>query len=308
MVNRAMGKSHKQAHARKALTRPNLTYLQWRYVRNAGRTVRAWLGRPFYADSADIAQQIAERGIVVGASDQYLSEDGRRALAQASDLVLDISRKSEVQAAIDGGSSGGSKTYLVHLIPFGHEFAADSPLLRVALDPKLLEIVSQYLGMWPRLHAISAWLNFPSEDEPQRSQLWHRDPEDLKIIKVFIYLVDVDEDRGPFCYIPETHPFGVGAGRVPKHAEKKTVTDDEMRAAIPADDWMICTGPANTMVLADTVGYHRGGKPRKGNRILVTFTYTSGTPLAKASQAPQIIGKPNWITHAVQRYALEMRG
>jgi hypothetical protein len=301
---KAMGKSHKEAHARKAITKPNLTYLRWRYVRNAGRTIRAWLDRPSYSDSARIAGEISDRGIVVGASEQYLSEQGRQALSEASDLVLGISRQSEVHAALEGRSSGGSKDYLVQLIPFGQEFSSDSPLLRVALDKKLLEIVSLYLGMWPRLNAIAAWLNFPSADEPKQSQLWHRDPEDLKIIKVFIYLVDVDENRGPFCYIPKTHPFGAGAGTVPKHAQKKTITDEEMRAAIPADGWMTCTGPANTMVLADTVGYHRGGKPRKGNRILITFTYTSGTPLAKARHAPQVKGTPSWATHAMQRHAL----
>ena len=85
----------------------------------------------------------------------------------------------------------------------------DSPLLRLALDEKLLEIVSLYLGMWPRLQSIAAWLNFPSPDQAKHSQLWHRDPEDIKLLKVFIYLDDVDANRGPFSYIPKTHPFGL---------------------------------------------------------------------------------------------------
>jgi hypothetical protein len=156
--------------------------------------------------------------------------------------------------------------------------------------------------MWPRLHAIGAWLNFPSVDPPKQAQLWHRDPEDKRLIKVFIYLADVGPDRGPFSYIPKTHPFSSGAALVPKHADRKRITDDEMRAAIPADQWITCTGPANTMILADTVGYHRGGKSTGGNRILITFTYTSGSPHDK--RALRVKGRPRWMTHAIQRYAL----
>ena len=65
------------------------------------------------------------------------------------------------------GRSTGGKDYLVQLIPWEYEHGPDSPLLRVALDKKLLEIVSLYLGMWPRLHAVGAWLNFPSAGRAQ---------------------------------------------------------------------------------------------------------------------------------------------
>ncbi len=32
--------------------------------------------------------------------------------------------------------------------------------------------------VWPCLHSIAAWVNFPTKDEVEKSQLWHRDPED----------------------------------------------------------------------------------------------------------------------------------
>jgi hypothetical protein len=56
------------------------------------------------------------------------------------------------------------------------------------------------------------------------------------------------------------------------------------------------------MIIADTVGYHRGGKPTNGTRVLITFTYTSGTPLSKrVLRVPQ---HPACITHPIQSYAL----
>jgi hypothetical protein len=287
---------------RSALIKPNPEYLWWRYVGNGWRVLRAMQSQPSYDDSPRVARDLTAQGIVVGTTNQYLGEEGREALVEASDLVLGLSRGRDVQAAIAGDLSSRAKDYLVQLVAWEQEHSPDSPLLRLALDKKLLEIVSLYLGMWPRLHAIGAWLNFPSADAPKQAQLWHRDPEDLQLIKVFIYLVDVDNNCGPFSYIPKTHPFSSGAALVPKHADKKRITDDEMQAAIPVGRWITCTGPANTMILADTVGYHRGGKPTVGNRILITFTYTSGSPHAKRDL--RVNGTPNWTTHAIQRYAL----
>jgi hypothetical protein len=56
------------------------------------------------------------------------------------------------------------------------------------------------------------------------------------------------------------------------------------------------------MILADTVGYHRGGKPTNGNRILITFTYTSGAPLS--DRRLQVSGRPTWVMDDRQRLAL----
>lgn len=61
-------------------------------------------------------------------------------------------------------------------------------------------------------------------------------------------------------------------------------------------------GPAKTMILADMVGYHRGGKPTESKRILVTFTYTSGTPFS--DRKLRIKGHPEWITTEMQNAAL----
>ena len=197
------------------------------------------------------------------------------------------------------------KGYLIDLFPWDQEHNANSALLRLALDPNLLKAVSLYLGLWPRLDGISAWLNLPTGGDPMESQLWHRDPEDIKIVKAFIYLNDVDENCGPFCYIPGTHPFGELAAIVPEHKHPTRVLDHEMQTVFPINSWLTCTGPARTMILADTVGYHRGGKPTRGNRILITFTYTSGTLFKPYDgRGLRVSGTPPWVKRGLQEYAL----
>jgi hypothetical protein len=56
------------------------------------------------------------------------------------------------------------------------------------------------------------------------------------------------------------------------------------------------------MILADTMGYHRGGKPREGNRILIALTYTSGTPFKDREFSVE--GNPDWFTSDIQQWAL----
>lgn len=292
----------RQFFRRKALTKRNLLYYWWRYISNAKRTWQARSNANTQAETQRIAGDLLREGIVLGPSDRFLSNEGQDALTDAAKIVLDISRQNEVENAIAKGESDYKKSFMVHLVPWEQEHEPDSPLLKVALDKKLLEIVSQYLGLWPRLYAVGAWINFPTRDEATDSQLWHRDPEDLRQIKVFIYLRDVDENCGPFSYIPRTHPFSEGAGKIPEHKHHKRITDEEMKRTFPPDSWMTCVGPAKTMILADTVGYHRGGKPTSGARILITCTYTSGVP--SGGHKVRVKGRPAWATADIQQAAL----
>jgi hypothetical protein len=160
--------------------------------------------------------------------------------------------------------------------------------------------------MWPALHSIGAWLNYPTETPAASSQLWHHDPEDLKLVKVFIYLEDVGEENGPFTYVPKTHPFGRKVLEADKLEKKERLGNDQISGLFPPEDWRVCTGPALTMVLADTLGYHRGGKPSAGTRTLITFTYTSGTPLVQPSI--WLRGTPDWISSDIQRVAVKQLG
>jgi hypothetical protein len=240
---------------------------------------------------------------VVGVSDTFLTERGRAALGEARTEILRTSRTDAVQASVEAGAaSGGKKDFVVNLVKFKHGVPPDSPLLKVALDEQLLEVVSSYLGFWPCLYSISAWLNFPVDAPAAKSQLWHRDPEDLQTIKVFIYLADVDAQCGPFTYIPKTHPFGSDADAGRPLGDQRRIADDAMRQVIPESRWRVCTGPANTMILADTLGYHRGGRPTNGQRILVTITYTSATPI---TEPPIWVSEmPPWVSSGIQKAAL----
>ncbi|MBM3818435.1 MAG: hypothetical protein FJW14_05380 [Acidimicrobiia bacterium] len=58
------------------------------------------------------------------------------------------------------------------------------------------------------------------------------------------------------------------------------------------------------MILADTLGFHRGGRPARGQRVLATFTYTSRTPVVEHKL--RVTEMPAWATAPIQRAALEL--
>lgn len=276
----------------------------WLYAMNAMRTVRFAANRPALSDAeARAVDRLRQDGILVGPADDILSAEGQGHLRACRERIAEIRASEAVTSILESGHNAAlGKSYLIHLVPFDEPQAADSPFLKFALDRPLLNIVASYMGLWPQLHSVGAWLNFPTEESAHHSQLWHRDPEDLKIIKVFVYLDDVGPENGPFSFIPRTHPFGSASGTKVDHEHKRRVSDEEMARTFPENDWKICTGPDNTLIMADTVGFHRGGKVAEGQRILLTLTYTSGSPQSRRNLRLQ--GWPDWITEPQQAHAL----
>ena len=289
---------------RRAMAKRNYIYYAWRYIANALPTYHAVANRTVHRGLDDTNRELREQGIVTGTTARFLTDAGLAALREASRTILKTSESDRVRAVVEGAASSTSskKDFLVNLVKYDKGVPPDDPLLQVALDQRLLEIVASYFGLWPTLHSVAAWLNYPTDEPPAVSQLWHRDPEDLQIIKVFIYLSDVGEQSGPFSYIPRTHSFGAEVERARQCESSKRLSDEDMSRVFEPSIWRVCTGAAGTMVLADTIGYHSGGKPTSGVRMLVTFTYTSATPMM--ARKLRVAGMPNWAAAPIQRFAI----
>jgi hypothetical protein len=155
-------------------------------------------------------------------------------------------------------------------------FALDSPWLRAAASDQLLGIVNAYRGRPTRLFYLDNWYTvpYPGINTRVASQRWHRDPEDEHVVKVFTYFSEVDDEAGPFQYIRSSTaggrygdlwPWGVGDHWYPP--------PDELEQAIADEDRLTMTGPAGTVILCDTGGFHRGGFARTKPRILSVSTY-----------------------------------
>jgi hypothetical protein len=80
-----------------------------------------------------VAQEIKDRGIVIGPADSYLSAEGRKALVEASASVLKLSESSEVQQILKSGQEAKGKDYIIRVMSKDLECGSDNPLLKVAL-------------------------------------------------------------------------------------------------------------------------------------------------------------------------------
>ena len=141
-------------------------------------------------------------------------------------------------------------------------------LIDFANQETILKEVGQYFGFKPYLRYISVWLDHStSAQDSKDTQLFHRDSDDLYLIKVFFYLNDVDINNGSFQYI--------------KYSHKKSWLDYKNDFLLDsfANNIVSCEAKKGSLILCDTNGYHRGLKIKEKNyRALLTINYTSKSP------------------------------
>jgi len=153
-------------------------------------------------------------------------------------------------------------------------FSIREPWMRIAASPLLVDVVNSYRGQLTRLYEVDEWFTVPYPGaERIASQQWHRDPEDDHVVKVFVYFTDVDEGAGPFEYVRGSAAGGRYGDLWPWADGHRYVDAEELEAAVGPEDRLTVTGPAGTMIVCDTGGFHRGGFARTRARIMATQTY-----------------------------------
>jgi hypothetical protein len=269
----------------------------------------------FMGNRASVRRYKAEPG-QLGPVQQRVVEDLRRdgiSLVPFSELVGDDGLWRELEADMNtfvaqaeadrpagDGAPRDKDDYLIRrfrrltkerrqagVTPPEPELAPDSPWLRLATSPALLDVANAYRGMWTKLVDTDHWYTVPSGASHDRvgSQRWHRDPEDQHVLKVFLYFNDVDDDAGPFQYVA-----GSAEGARYGHLWPWTVTgetyppQEELAREIPDSEHVTAKGPAGTLIFCDTSGFHRGGFARSSPRILSYFTYVSPASLLSQRQ------------------------
>ena len=151
------------------------------------------------------------------------------------------------------------------------------PLLYLwGLNDKLLDLVENYLGVPVGYHGIEINRSIANGIEGS-TRLWHADPQDHRMLRIIIYLNDVDNDDGPFEYIARQHSE---TARRSLRYSNEHIFDNIMRSVVPADLWNACVGPKETVIFADTANIlHRGKAPKSRERVAIFYTYYSAKPM-----------------------------
>jgi hypothetical protein len=168
----------------------------------------------------------------------------------------------------------GRSTALENL-PAGIAMAAYSlgtiiacPGLMAAINgPRILGIVSRYLGCKPTISSLGVRWSFPTAARPAETQLFHRDPDDWRFLKLFVYLTEVDLDSGPHVYV-------AGSNRTQGHIRARPYSRSELEARFGPESIQAVTGPRGTTFLADTHGIHMGKPPQGRARLMLQVQYS----------------------------------
>jgi hypothetical protein len=239
---------------------------RWRAINRARRYRAPEPGGAAGRLLADLKQN----GIAIGRFEELFGSDELYEAAKADALG---------RARADHQTGSERKPYLVKLHP--ESFSIDDQYGKIALDPRVLSIANGYIRMRSYMLALDLWLTMPLPGDAMETQLWHRDNDDYMTPKLFVYFTDVTEADGPFCYAPRTHPIGDRRLEAELDAPNGRTSDEEMKRIVPEDEWVVCTGTAGTIILADTCGYHKQVKPTGGERVLMIAEFTSGTPFSE---------------------------
>jgi hypothetical protein len=259
----------------------------WRYVLNAGPT-RSFRkhGVGLSPEGSRVLRDLNRDGYAQSTLEALTGDATLLGRLQAAAAELEAARIDEVEAKaralaeVDDLGDGNNKPYLIHYLdPDRPVVEPDSLLATTALEPGIKAIADAYYGMRIQVADINIWRNLPSGHAPVASQLWHRDqPEDHLILKMFVYLEDVTDGAGPLAYVKGTHGKGARTWQ-PRETmfdgHNHRAKDVDMDREVPPARRPRFTGPAGTVVLAATLGWHKGGQATTSRRLLIQVLFAS---------------------------------
>ncbi len=195
-----------------------------------------------------------------------------QALAHFSDRpLLNYYGSGEVYPSVAQGVAPS----LVKAVYSIKDVAACKPLMDLANDPDILAAVAQRLGATPTIGTVGAWWTFGENNTNSESavdDIYHRDVDDLRFVKIFLYLTDADVRTG-------AHRFVMGSHADTRFARRGPITDSDVEAAYGADKLLTVTGTAGTSFLEETWGIHRALLATEGRRLIFSAIYVLSAKL-----------------------------
>lgn len=189
-----------------------------------------------------------------------------------------------------------SKNHMSEMMIPHRLLQSDSPFFEFALNRNMIELVSNYFGEIPILYRMFVWQSrFTGNLE--NSQLCHRDWDGMSILKVFVFLNDVDESNGPLTaysiatskLIEKDYSYEIGG----------YVSDEDLEHY--ANDQQVFCGKAGSVVVIDTAKcFHFGSRisSKHKKRYVACFWYA---PKGAFSTPFSVFKKPEFAQYARYR-------
>lgn len=145
-------------------------------------------------------------------------------------------------------------------------------LLELANSPAILDAAASFLGCKPTLDYLAAWWSYPTGIAAQHAEKFHRDIDDFRFLKLFVYLTDVGLDNGPHAYVTYSASHH-------EHRRPIRLSDEDVQRAFGIANVRVITGQSGDAFLENTQGVHKGYPVKEGRRAIFQAVYSVlGTP------------------------------
>jgi hypothetical protein len=177
-----------------------------------------------------------------------------------------------------------AKTYIDRIVQDDIEISSIAPnLYQLILNSELASVAAHYFGLTPTLTSFKLWRSHSNKGLAGRvaSQNWHRDFNEFRMLRVFVYFNDVSLKTGAGQYIRGSHYAGDSYNLLQYSEESGTyATEEEVSNFFTPDRIVTAEGSAGTLVFMDTAGLHRGGYHLvESERLVALITYSTGADL-----------------------------
>lgn len=238
-----------------------------------------WLTKVAKPRSTDIeAFKINGSGVL---SNEHLPE-AQVATAAMGALYKQLGDAGRVQKPTDHRKAA----FLVRLAS-NEEVLGIEAVREFVLSDELIGLASHYFGQVPILSRMDFWWS-PPNDSKAESQLYHFDGEDKSQLKIILNVADVDENTGPFTFLPAGASAKVGKSR--RHSAR--LDDNAVEETVGREAVTRLIGPAGTVGAVDTSRcLHYGSRGNSRERLVLMLQFTRFLA-PKASL-------PNWDLNAM---------
>lgn len=186
--------------------------------------------------------------------------------AMFRNLQIDLKRAYSVQTGKRTSLEGLSYDELAaseKMIALRDPLVHIPDILGVAFHESILRIAANFLGYVSPLYRVTVVRDFP-HNRPMHSSNFHKDNDETDSLQIFIYLVDIDDTRGPLIYIPGSNHYDVRSCRprlsrdLGLPGNDGRLSDEEVERVYPRDSWAVLRTPRGSIAAIHGNGIHKG--------------------------------------------------
>ncbi len=142
------------------------------------------------------------------------------------------------------------------------------PNISELLNTRLYNFIQSYFKCEIGLTSINIRKSFLNKLSDVETNIYHKDENSYNLLKVFIYLNDVDENTGPFIFVKKTH----NKSNL-KFFRNYRIDDEVINDNFDSSEIISLTGKVGDIIVANTRGLHKGKKVINKERNMLTLTF-----------------------------------